>query len=62
MSENKPKTGGMAERATSAFQKIEDAVVGSYKKVEDAFVDDFLEKTEDGETSAQTDAATEDEV
>ena len=52
------KTGGMAEKATSAYQKIEDAVVGGYKKVEDtfvggykkvedAFVDAFLEKVED---------------
>ena len=67
------KTGGMAEKATAAYQKIEDAVVGgyqkvedavvgSYKKVEDTFVDAFLEKTEDGETSVQTDAAAEDEV
>ena len=38
------KTGGMAEKATSAYQKIEDAVVGSYKKIEDSFVDAFLEK------------------
>lgn len=59
MSEYKLKTGGMAEKAVSAYQKIEDAVVGGYKKVEDtvvggykkvedAFVDTFLEKTEDG--------------
>lgn len=37
MSEYKLKTG-----------KIGDAVVGAYKKVEDAFVDTFLEKSEDG--------------
>ena len=48
------KTGGMAQKVTAAYQKIEDTVVGSYKKVEDAFVDTFLEKTEDGESSAQT--------
>ena len=36
MSEYKLKTG-----------KIGDAVVGAYKKVEDAFVDAFLEKTDD---------------
>ena len=29
--------------------KIGDAVVGAYKKVEDAFVDAFLEKSEDGQ-------------
>ena len=37
MSEYKLKTG-----------KIGDAAVGAYKKVEDAFVDTFLEKSEDG--------------
>ncbi|MGN1001610.1 MAG: hypothetical protein ACI4PC_02465 [Oscillospiraceae bacterium] len=52
------KTGGMAQKATSAYQKIEDAVVGGYQKVEDtfvggykkvesAFVDTFLEKEPD---------------
>ena len=41
------KTGSMAEKATAAYQKIEDTVVGGYKKVEDAFVDAFLEKTDD---------------
>lgn len=44
------KTGGMAEKATAAYQKIEDAVVGSYKKIEDSFVETFLEKVDDGET------------
>lgn len=38
------KTGGMAEKVTSAYRKVEDAVVGGYRKVEDAFVDAFLEK------------------
>ena len=41
MSEYKLKTG-----------KIGDAVVGAYKKVEDAFVDAFLEKSEDGKIMA----------
>lgn len=41
MSEYKLKTG-----------KIGDAVTGAYKKVEDAFVDAFLEKSEDGKTVA----------
>lgn len=51
------KTGGMAEKSTSAYQKIEDGVVGAYKKVEDgavgaykkvedAFVEKFLDKEE----------------
>ena len=39
MSEYKLKTG-----------KIGYAVVGAYKKVEDAFVDAFLEKSEDGKS------------
>lgn len=46
------KTGGMAEKAVSAYQKIEDTVVGSYKKVEDAFVEAFLEKVEDSADGA----------
>ena len=41
------KTGGMADKVTGAYQKVEDTVVGSYKKVENAFVDAFLEKSED---------------
>ena len=51
------KTGGMAEKVTAAYQKVEDAVVGgyqkiegsvvgAYKKIENAFVDAFLEKAE----------------
>lgn len=41
------KTGGMAEKVTGAYKKVEDSVVGGYQKVEDAFVDAFLEKTDD---------------
>lgn len=51
------KTGGMADKVTGAYQKVEDTVVGGYKKVEDtvvggykkvetAFVDAFLEKND----------------
>lgn len=40
------KTGGMADKVTGAYQKVEDTVVGSYKKVENAFVDAFLEKND----------------
>lgn len=29
------KTGDMAKKVTSAYQKIEDTVVGGYKKIED---------------------------
>ncbi len=41
------KIGGMAEKAISVYQKIEDTVVGGYKKIENSFVETFLEKTED---------------
>lgn len=40
------KTGGMAEKVTAAYHKIEDTVVGGYEKVENAFVDAFLEKAD----------------
>lgn len=40
------KTGGMADKVTGAYQKVEDTVVGSYKKLENAFVDAFLEKND----------------
>lgn len=43
------KTGGMAEKATAAYHKVEDTVVGGYKKVENAFVDTFLEKVDEPE-------------
>ena len=42
MSEYKLKTG-----------KIGDTVIGAYKKVEDAFVDTFLEKDENGQTTGE---------
>lgn len=42
------KTGGMAEKVTGAYKKVEDSVVGGYKKVENAFVDAFLEKSDEG--------------
>ncbi len=45
------KTGGMAEKVTGAYQKVEDSVVGGYKKVENAFVDAFLEKEDDRDTA-----------
>ena len=48
------KTGGMAEKATAAYQKIEDTVVGGYKKIENAFVDAFLEKADDEEKTDES--------
>ncbi|MGN0379947.1 MAG: hypothetical protein ACI4EU_10190 [Butyrivibrio sp.] len=64
MSEYKLKTKGMAEKVTSAYKKVENAVVGGYKKVENAvvggykkiensFVDTFLEKADDGKEGEQ---------
>lgn len=41
------KTGRTAQQAVNAYNKIESGVVGTYKKVENAFVDAFLEKTDD---------------
>ena len=38
------KTGGMAEKVTAAYHKIENTVVGGYEKVENAFVEAFLER------------------
>ena len=35
------KTGGMAQKATAAYQKIEDTVVGGYKKIEDTVVGSY---------------------
>lgn len=46
MDEYKLKTGKMAEKATSAYKKIEDTVVGGYKKVEDTVVGGY-KKVED---------------
>ena len=59
MSDYKLKTPKGFEKVTEAYQKIEDAVVGTYekiedtfvggyKKIEDKFVDTFLKK--DNET------------
>ena len=39
------KTGGMAEKATAAYHKVEDTVVGGYKNV-----DAFLEKVDEPES------------
>lgn len=47
------KTGGMAEKVTGAYRKIEDSVVGGYKKVANAFVDAFLEKVDSDEDKKQ---------
>ena len=41
------KTGPAAQQAVNAYSKIESGVVGACKKVENAFVDAFLEKTDD---------------
>lgn len=36
------------------YQKIEDGAVGSYKKIETAFVERFLEKTDDAQENDET--------
>ena len=51
------KTGGIAEKATSAYRKIEETVVGGYKNVENAFVEAFLEKVDEDEAEPGTEAA-----
>ena len=38
------KTGGMADKVTGAYQKVEDTVVDGHKKIETAFGDAFLEQ------------------
>jgi len=43
------KTGKTEKAVVRAYKKIEDGVTGAYKKVENAFVDAFLEKTDDEE-------------
>ncbi len=48
------KTGGMAEKATAVYQKIEETVVGGYQKIEDSFVETFLEKEENKEALDNT--------
>ena len=35
------KTGGMADKVTGAYQKVEDTVVGAYQKVEHGAVDSY---------------------
>lgn len=55
------KTGGMAKKATDAYQKIEDTVVGGYKKVENTFVDAFLEKKEDDDKAEDAEDASQEQ-
>ena len=47
MSEYKLKTGKIGNTVISAYKAVEETVVGGYQKIENAFVDAFLEKTED---------------
>lgn len=41
------KPGRFGQKVISAYHAIEDGVVDTYKKIETAFVDRFLEKTDD---------------
>lgn len=47
MSEYRIKPGPVGKAVINGYKTVENTVVGTYKKVEDAFVDIFLEKTED---------------
>ena len=61
MSDYKLKTPKGFEKVTEAYQKIEDAVVGTYEKIEDTFVgtyqkieDKFVDTFLDHEEAAET--------
>ena len=47
MSEYRIKPGPVGKAVINGYKTVENTVVGTYKKVEDAFVDIFLDKTED---------------
>lgn len=47
MTEYHIKPGKIGNALIDTYYKIEDGVVGTYKKIETAFVDRFLEKTDD---------------
>ena len=48
------KTGGMAEKVTAAYHKIENTDVGGYEKVENAIVEAFLEKADPTDEGADS--------
>lgn len=56
MSEYKLKTGKIGNTVIDAYKAVEETVVGGYQKIENAFVDAFLEKTDDtaGEQAEDT--------
>jgi hypothetical protein len=47
MAQYRIKPGKIGNALIGAYYKIEDGVVGTYKKIETAFVERFLEKTDD---------------
>lgn len=53
MSEYRIKPGPVGKAVISGYKTVENTVVGAYKKVEDAFVDTFLEKTEDAPADSE---------
>lgn len=53
MAEYHIKPGKIGNALIDTYYKIENGVVGTYKKIETAFVDRFLEKTDDASESKQ---------
>lgn len=53
MSEYRIKPGPVGKAVINGYKTVENTVVGVYKKVEDAFVDTFLEKTEDASADSE---------
>ena len=47
MAQYRIKPGKIGNALIGTYYKIEDGVVGTYKKIETAFVERFLEKTDD---------------
>lgn len=53
MSEYRIKPGPVGKAVINGYKTVENTVVYAYKKVEDAFVDTFLEKTEDAPADSE---------
>lgn len=47
MSDYRLKPGKIGEKVVETYEKIEDGVVGAYKKVENAFVEKFLDESDE---------------
>lgn len=53
MSEYRIKPGPVGKAVINGYKTVENTVEDAYKKVEDAFVDSFLEKTEDAPADSE---------